>query len=205
MVTIIDYGVGNISAFLNIFNQLNIEANTATTEAELSGAKKLILPGVGHFDYAMQRFTDSGMRNAVNNLVINEKVPVLGVCVGMQMMAAKSDEGALEGLGWIDADVKKFDQNQNSEFLPLPHMGWNDVYTIKENPLLQNLSEEARFYFLHSYYFKCHDETNIIAKADYGVEFTCAVNKNNIYGAQFHPEKSHHFGIQLLKNFAELC
>lgn len=205
MIVLIDYGVGNISAFLNIYKQLNIPARTAKTESELDGAQKIILPGVGHFDYAMQRFNDSGMRERVNKLVTQDKIPVVGICVGMQMMAGKSDEGQLEGLGWIDADVVKFDDAQRSAKMPLPHMGWNDVYPTKPNPLFTGLEEDARFYFLHSYYFKCHRPEDSIAEADYGIRFSCSVNKENVYGVQCHPEKSHHFGIQLLKNFAELC
>jgi glutamine amidotransferase len=205
MIVLIDYGVGNISAFLNIYKQLNIPARTAKTESELDGAQKIILPGVGHFDYAMQRFNDSGMRERVSKMVVEHKTPVVGICVGMQMMAGKSDEGKLEGLGWIDADVVKFDDAQRSAKMPLPHMGWNDVYPTKPNPLFTGLEADARFYFLHSYYFKCHRPEDSIAEADYGIRFSCSVNKENVYGVQCHPEKSHHFGIQLLKNFAELC
>jgi glutamine amidotransferase len=205
MITLIDYGVGNISAFLNIYKQLNIPAKTAKTVSELEDADKIILPGVGHFDYAMQRFNDSGMSEKVNELVLVQKKPVIGICVGMQMMAKRSDEGNLEGLGWIDAEVKKFDDAQRSAKMPLPHMGWNDVYSTNDNPLFTNLEKNSRFYFLHSYYFHCHNMQNSIADADYGIKFTCAVNHDNVYGVQFHPEKSHHFGIELLKNFAELC
>ena len=205
MVTIIDYGVGNINAFLNIFKQLNIDANTATSVEDFVGVDKLILPGVGHFDYAMQRFSDSGMKDKVNELVKIEKKPILGVCVGMQMMAKTSSEGALQGLGWIDAEVLKFDDAQRSAKLPLPHMGWNDVHPKNKSALIHNLENDARFYFLHSYYFKCNRPETSIADAEYGIQFSCAVNNENVYGAQFHPEKSHHFGIQLLKNFAERC
>lgn len=205
MVTIIDYGVGNINAFLNIFKQLNIPAATAKKVEDLEQATKLILPGVGHFDYAMQRFNDSGMKDKVNELVLQKKLPVVGVCVGMQMMAKGSDEGNLEGLGWVDAHVHKFDAAQVSAKLPLPHMGWNDIQLTKNTPLLQDLDENPRYYFLHSYYFKCENNDDIIAETDYGIKFTSAINHKNIFGAQFHPEKSHHFGIQLLKNFAEKC
>lgn len=205
MVTIIDYGVGNINAFLNIFKQLNIKAKTATSVGDLALVNKLILPGVGHFDYAMQKFSDSGMMDRVNELVKIEKKPVLGVCVGMQMMANSSNEGKLPGLGWIDAEVLKFDDAQRSAKLPLPHMGWNDVHPNLESKLFHDLKVDARFYFLHSYYFKCNQSETSLAEADYGIQFSCAVKNDNVYGTQFHPEKSHHFGIQLLKNFAERC
>lgn len=205
MLTLIDYGVGNINAFLNIYKQLNIPARTAKNVSELEGASKVILPGVGHFDYAMKKFIESGMRETVDHMVKVEKKPVVGICVGMQMMANRSDEGDMPGLGWIDADVRKFSPEQMSANLPLPHMGWNNIRVARETPLLQNLGEIPRYYFLHSYYFECKEKQNEIAEADYGFSFTCAANNENVYGVQFHPEKSHHFGIQLLKNFAELC
>ncbi len=205
MITLIDYGVGNINAFLNIYKQLNIPATTAKTIKELGNATKLILPGVGHFDYAMERFNNSGMFETVNKMVLEEKIPIVGVCVGMQMMAKGSDEGELSGLGWIDAYVHKFHSSQVSAKLPLPHMGWNDIEIIRENPLLKNLEANPRYYFLHSYYFKCSNQEDIIAETDYGIKFTSAIKHQNIFGAQFHPEKSHHFGTQLLKNFAEEC
>lgn len=205
MIVLIDYGVGNISAFLNIYKRLNIPVRTAKTVAELEGAEKLILPGVGHFDYAMQRFNGSGMRETVDQMVRTEKRPVIGICVGMQMMAKSSDEGLLPGLGWIDAHVEKFSDSQRSAKMPLPHMGWNDVYALKNNPLFTGLEQDARFYFLHSYYFNCTLPQDAVAEAEYGIRFTAAVNHENVYGIQCHPEKSHHFGIQLLKNFAELC
>jgi glutamine amidotransferase len=204
MLTLIDYGVGNINAFLNIYKQLNIPVTVAKTTNDLKTTSKIILPGVGHFDYAMERFTSSGMKEKVNELVLEKEVPVIGICVGMQMMAKKSDEGSLEGLGWLNAEVKKFDDSQRSAKTPLPHMGWNDIYPKNDNKILTGLTD-SKFYFLHSYYFDCKDDSDVVASADYGVRFTCAVNHKNIYGVQFHPEKSHRFGIQLLKNFAELC
>ena len=207
MVGIINYGVGNISAFKNIYKQLNIPIKLVSSESELTDVTKLILPGVGHFDYAMTRFQDSGMVESVNQMVINDKIPVVGICVGMQMMAKRSDEGTLSGLGWIDAEVKKFDADLmlGQTKLPLPHMGWNDVVPLKSSPILSGLEQDAQFYFLHSYYFVCNNNENAIASTNYGNTFTCAANNENIYGIQFHPEKSHKYGIQLLKNFAELC
>jgi glutamine amidotransferase len=204
MITIIDYGVGNIKAFFNIFNKLSINVKIAQKPEDLLGATKLILPGVGHFDYAMKRFSESGMLNIVNDMVLNKNIPVLGICVGMQMLAKSSEEGELSGLGWIDATVKKIDSNLLVQYTRLPHMGWNDIIVKAKNPILNNLDYNSRFYFLHSFYFDPNIVSDSIAIATYGKEFCCVVNHKNIYGVQFHPEKSHHFGIQLLNNFANI-
>lgn len=204
MITIIDYGVGNINAFVNIYKKLDVDVKIARKSEDLAGATKLILPGVGHFDYAMQRFSDSGMREIASSLVTEEKVPVIGVCVGMQMLANDSEEGKLPGLGWINATVKRIDGTRLTHTTRLPHMGWNDVKADVDNQLFNELRDRARFYFLHSYYFECFDQADSIAVTEYGSAFTCAVNHGNIFGVQFHPEKSHHFGIQLLKNFSQL-
>ena len=204
MMTIINYGVGNIRAFINIFKKLEIPVKIAESVDDLNDVTKLILPGVGAFDHAMEQLEQSGMRHRLDELVVKNKVPVVGICVGMQMLANSSDEGKLPGLGWIDASVKKFDGSKISYSTHLPHMGWNDVRPVKENRLLTGLEKDAKFYFLHSYYFYCNDPLDTIATTDYGIEFSCAVNKDNIYGVQFHPEKSHQFGIQLLNNFANL-
>ena len=204
MIAIIDYGVGNINAFVNIYKSIGVDVKIAKSTLGLANATKLILPGVGHFDYAMDRFNTSGMIEVVTDLVINKKIPVLGICVGMQMLAKSSDEGILPGLGWVDATVKKIDISMLKQTTRLPHMGWNDINVTKKNPLLLKLENKARFYFLHSYYFQCNNYDDNIAVANYGSEFSCAVNHNNIYGVQFHPEKSHHLGIQLLENFSLL-
>ena len=202
MITIIDYGVGNIFAFQNVYKRLNIPTKIAKNIIDLASAKKIILPGVGAFDYAMHRLNASGMREKLDELVLDKKVPVLGICVGMQMMGNKSDEGVMEGLKWIDADILKFDENLIKQRTKLPHMGWNDVVVTKNNILFNELDENAIFYFLHSYYFKCHQQKDVIATTEYGISFTSAVNVNNIFGIQFHPEKSHRYGEQLLNNFA---
>lgn len=204
MIAIINYGVGNIRAFVNIYNKLNIPIKVANRERDLVDIKKIILPGVGAFDHAIDKLNQSGMRERIDKLVLEEKLPVIGICVGMQMLAKRSDEGVKEGLGWIDADVKKFDVSKIEYKTHLPHMGWNDVYTNTKNKLFTSLDENSKFYFLHSYYFQCDNESDIIATAKYGIKFTCAVNHENIYGVQFHPEKSHQYGIQLLNNFANL-
>jgi imidazole glycerol-phosphate synthase subunit HisH len=204
MIAIIDYGLGNVQAFANVYKQLDIPVIIANNTADIVGATKLILPGVGAFDHAMQRLDQSGMRQVVEELVLERGVPVLGVCVGMQILAKTSEEGTQSGLGWINGAVKKFDVSSLQQKTHLPHMGWNDVKPLNATRLFANSEKEWRFYFLHSYYFDCVSKEDILAEADYGVKFSCAVNHKNIYGVQFHPEKSHHFGVQLLKNFADL-
>lgn len=204
MITIIDYGLGNVLAFVNVYSRLNIPVSVAKSSAELVNATKLILPGVGSFDHAMQQFDQSGMRQTVEQLVLQEAMPVLGICVGMQMLASSSDEGTLPGLGWVEGNVRKFDVTAMPRGTNLPHMGWNDVKPNLVGGLFSGMEQDARFYFLHSYYYECIYQHNILAVTDYGGPFSCAVRKDNIYGVQFHPEKSHHFGSQLLKNFAEI-
>lgn len=203
MITILQYGLGNIHAFVNIYKQLNIPVRVAQTVEELAGAEHLILPGVGSFDAAMDRLNASGMRERLDQLVLEEGRPILGVCVGMQMMARGSEEGVKPGLCWIDGEVKRFDATASSGSLHLPHMGWNDVTPLPDAPLFRDISD-PRFYFLHSYYFSTSDSGNVLSTTDYGGKFVSSVRHNNIHGTQFHPEKSHHWGVQLLKNFAEL-
>lgn len=204
MIALVDYGLGNISAFANVYKKINIPVIIAKKADHLLEADKIILPGVGSFDYAMERLNQSGMRETLNELVLNKKIPVLGICVGMQMLALSSEEGKLHGLKWIDAEVKKFDPTSFNQTAFIPHMGWNDVKSAKKSPLFENLEQNARFYFLHSYYFSCNHPGDIIATTDYGIQFSSAVCCDNIYGVQFHPEKSHQWGIQLLKNFATI-
>jgi glutamine amidotransferase len=204
MITLIDYGVGNIFAFQNVYKRLNIPTKIAKTQEDLLNAKKLILPGVGSFDYAMEQLNASGMREKLDDLVLEKKVPVIGICVGMQMMGNRSDEGKLEGLKWIDSEILKFDESLIQQRTKLPHMGWNDVVPINNHPLFNGLEKEAIFYFLHSFYFHCKNPIDSIAVSDYGLSFSSAVNKDNIYGIQFHPEKSHQYGEKLLHNFAKL-
>ena len=201
MITIIDYGVGNINAFYNIFKTLGVEVSIARNYNDILDAKKLILPGVGHFDYAMNKFNESGMVESVTDLVMSKSVPVLGICVGMQMLATYSEEGKLPGLNWINADVKKIDSSLLTQTTRLPHMGWNDVSPLNDHPLFIGLERSAIFYFLHSFYMNCKDESNILASSDYGISFTSAVNYNNIYGVQFHPEKSQTNGLKLFRSF----
>lgn len=204
MITLIDYGVGNMNSFINVYKRLNIEVKVATKVADLEGAQKLILPGVGAFDHAMNELNNSGMRQRLDELVLIDKIPVIGICVGMQMLGNYSDEGKLEGLKWIDANIKKFDETKIKQITRLPHMGWNDVIPKNQNKLFEGLEQESIFYFLHSYYFECNLEQDSIATSNYGIEFTSAANHENIYGVQFHPEKSHNYGEKLLYNFAKI-
>lgn len=201
-VTLVNYGLGNIQAFAHIYQRLNIPVAVAATPEQLARAEKLILPGVGAFDWAMMRLHDSGLREALDHLVLQQQVPILGVCVGMQMMARKSEEGVLPGLGWLDAEVVRFDPATIGP-LPLPHMGWNDVAAKDETSLFQRINA-PRYYFLHSYCIVLEQAEQVLATANYGGNFTAAVRHQHIFGTQFHPEKSHQWGIDLLKNFAEL-
>lgn len=204
MITIIDYGLGNIKAFQNIYNQLNLDCVVARDADTLRNASKIILPGVGSFDFAMLSLNKSGMRETLDELVLTKKIPILGICVGMQMLANSSEEGSLDGLGYVGGSVKRFSKEQLVNY-PLPHMGWNAVKQegVKDH-LFNNIPNAERFYFLHSYYFDCAQELQKIALAEYGVKFTCGVRNNNIYGIQFHPEKSHLAGISLLANFGKM-
>ncbi len=204
MLTIIDYGVGNIFAFQNVYKRLNIPTNIAKNVQDLVDVDKLILPGVGNFDYAMTQLHNSGLKARLDELVLINKVPVLGICVGMQMMANDSEEGNLKGLGWIDGSVKKIDANKIDYHTKLPHMGWNDVIPSRKNKLFTGLEKSSVFYFLHSYYFHCNSKNNIISTSEYGIKFTSSVQNDNIYGIQFHPEKSHSNGERLLYNFTKL-
>ena len=172
-----------------------------STSDNFKGVTKLILPGVGAFDHAVELLNQSGMKEVLSHKVLEEKVPVLGVCVGMQIMGMRSDEGQLPGLGWIDGEVLRFDTNIFKQKTHLPHMGWNEI-SHSNNKILLGLESKPRFYFLHSYYFQCNDNKNTIARTEYGITYTSALNLGNIYGVQFHPEKSHHSGFQVLKNFA---
>lgn len=204
MIGVINYGLGNVQAFLNIYRRLGIPAQSVHTPETLKEAEKIILPGVGAFDWAMARLTDSGMRGALTERVLRERVPVLGVCVGMQMLAHSSDEGILEGLGWIPGKVKKLNPADTRGMLPLPHMGWNTINCRSDDPLFAGFNEDPSFYFLHSFYFEAEDRAHESSTCAYGTEFTASVRRDNVFGVQFHPEKSHDWGIQLLNNFARM-
>ena len=202
MIAIVNYKLGNINAFANILKQLDTDHIIADNKDKLDGVTKIILPGVGAFDQAMSLLNKSGMRQRIDELVINDQIPIIGICVGMQIMARSSEEGSITGLGYINAKVKKI-RPDNPNYI-IPHMGWNTIDFEKKNKLFNKLTKKANFYFLHSYFVECEDNSNSIAESEYFGRFTSAMNYNNIYGVQFHPEKSHINGITVLKNFINL-
>jgi len=207
-IAIIDYGMGNCKSVVNMLRKIGVGSIIASEPSALSNVCKIILPGVGAFDNAMKRLQEKKFLEPLKNLIVNKNVPILGICLGMQLFADKSEEGVLPGLGLIPGEVKHFDFTElksTPSRLLIPHMGWNIVKpTSKKNPLFQNISTPMRFYFVHSFHFVCKNPENIIGITNYGYNFPSAIKKGNIYGVQFHPEKSHKFGMQLLKNFAEL-
>jgi len=203
LIGVVDYGLGNTQAFINTYKRMGIQAFIASSPKDLRRASKVILPGVGSFDWAMTCLQRSGLRDTLDEEVLEAKKPVLGVCVGMQMMAGFSEEGIVAGLGWIDAKVFKLDVSVLQDRAHLPHMGWNDVKPKVEDTLFRGL-ENPQYYFLHSYHMVLDRVEHTLATSNYGVEFVSAVCRDNVFGTQFHPEKSHEWGGKLLKNFAEL-
>jgi imidazole glycerol-phosphate synthase subunit HisH len=203
MIGIVDYGSGNVEAIATIYKNLNLRYKIISDPQELDEADKLILPGVGAFDATMQQMLRSGLKDKLDKLVLIEKKPVLGICVGMQILAESSEEGKFKGLGWIPGKVKKFDVSSFVHKPYLPHMGWNSVAPIQNN-IFNGIDNTIGFYFVHSYYFECSDQEHVLGVSNYGGEFPSAVYRDNVYGVQFHPEKSHSNGVNLLKNFAAL-
>ena len=201
MIGIINYGLGNVQSFINSFRVLGISAISISNKDQLKRIDRLILPGVGSFDSAIRKFNNSGLRDDIEDLVFNNNLPIMGVCIGMQIMANSSSEGDLSGLGWINGEVEIIDQKNS---LILPHMGWNEIKVEKENAKLFSNLPSKRFYFLHSYHFVTNQNSSKIAYVNYGEDILAAISKNNIYGCQFHPEKSHSAGLSVLKNFANL-
>ena len=206
MISIIDYGTGNLFAISNIFKKSKISYQITNDKEEIENSSKFILPGVGSFDKTMQTLTESGILDTLYEQVIIRKKPLLGICVGMQILSEHSEEGYQDGLGWIKGKVKRFDKDKLEKLnLYLPHMGWNSIEPIESsNSLLHNLDFKKGFYFLHNYFFEPEFENNILAASNYGNKFACIVGNDNIYGVQFHPEKSHINGVQLLMNFANI-
>jgi glutamine amidotransferase len=201
VITIVDYGMGNLGSIRNMLRRVGASATISGDPAVLAESEKLLLPGVGHFDAAMQQIAERGLREVLDHKATVERVPTLGICLGMQLLTRGSEEGRLPGLGWVDAEVCRFPADRG---LKVPHMGWNEVTATRPSPLTAGLGDDARFYFVHSYYVQVDRRDDAVLTASYGVTFDAAIEAGTIYGAQFHPEKSHRFGMQLLANFASL-
>ncbi|SPO53942.1 imidazole glycerol phosphate synthase, glutamine amidotransferase subunit with HisF [Pseudomonas sp. JV551A1] len=201
MIVVVDYGVGNIASVLNMLKRVGAKAKASNSREDIEQADKLILPGVGAFDAGMQTLRSSGLIEVLNEQVLNKHKPVMGVCLGSQMLGNGSEEGNEPGLGWIDMDIVRFEKRDGRK---VPHMGWNEVNPQLQHSILTGIDKESRFYFVHSYYMLPRHAENTLLTANYDQQFTAAVVKDNIFGFQFHPEKSHKFGMQLFKNFVEL-
>jgi glutamine amidotransferase len=199
MIDIINYGLGNLNSIANIIRKVGGEVRIINSPEELNAENKLILPGVGSFDHGMKNLASLNWIEKLNEVVLIKKIPILGICLGMQLMCKQSEEGELTGLGWINADVIKF--KFEDTMLKIPHMGWNNIKVEKPNNIIEMNEEEKRYYFVHSFYVKSNDKADVLATTNYPKPFVSAFNKDNIHGVQFHPEKSHRFGMQLLKNF----
>jgi imidazole glycerol-phosphate synthase subunit HisH len=203
MITIVDYGIGNLGSIYNMFKKIGIESRITGELEEIQKAEKLVLPGVGAFDHGMQNLAGRKLISVLNERVLGKKVPILGLCLGMQLFTCKSEEGILPGLGWIDAETVVFRKQNLGADYRIPHMGWNFVKIQRNNMLFDNIDESPRFYFVHSYHVVCHLPSDVIGITEYGYPFVSIFQHENIIGTQFHPEKSHKFGMRLLKQFAE--
>jgi glutamine amidotransferase len=205
LIAIVNYGMGNLGSIQNMLKKIGVASVITSSPDDILNATKLILPGVGAFDAGMARLNESGLVPTLNEKVLTQKTPVLGICLGMQMMTSGSTEGVIPGLGWVDAHTKRFDQLAMPD-LKVPHMGWNVAAPVKQSPLLEDFPEDARFYFVHSFYVTCDRPADSLLKTRYGaVDMDAGFHHENVMGVQFHPEKSHRFGMWLLKNFAERC
>ncbi len=200
MIVIVNYGVGNLSSVHNMLRKAGADVMVSDQPSDILAADKLLLPGVGHFDYGMKMLNESGLRDALDRFALELKKPVLGICLGAQILGKGSEEGTASGLGWIDMVCKKIPA---TEGLRVPHMGWNKIQRVKPTPLLDGMTPDARYYFVHSYYMNCADNDDIAATAQHGISFTCALQRGNIHGTQFHPEKSLRHGLAIMKVFAE--
>jgi imidazole glycerol-phosphate synthase subunit HisH len=204
VIVIIDYGMGNLGSVMNMLKKIGACACISADAETIARADKFILPGVGSYDMGMQNLSSRGLVDILNEEVLNRQKPILGICLGAQLLTCRSEEGALPGLGWIEAETVRFSFPDGENQLKIPHMGWNEIAITRDNSLLRGFEEAPRFYFVHSYYLRCNLAADVIAAATHGIEFAAAVNHHNIWGTQFHPEKSHKFGLKVLKNFNDL-
>ncbi|MDD3685581.1 MAG: imidazole glycerol phosphate synthase subunit HisH [Bacteroidales bacterium] len=198
-ISIIDYGMGNLHSVYRKLKTLDADVIVSSDLSTILKADKIILPGVGHFAKAMQNLKTLGITETLNELVLVQKKPILGICLGMQIMAKHSEEGDCNGLGWFDADVVKF--KHDNKIFRNPHMGWNNVQVMKDSPLMRGITENDEFYFVHSYHYTANNTNDVLTETEYDYKFCSAVQKDNIFGVQYHPEKSHDSGERLLKNF----
>jgi glutamine amidotransferase len=203
MIYIVDYGIGNLGSIENIVLRTGGEVRISSNPTEIEKATKLILPGVGNFDYGMKKLKESGLNELIEQKALKEKIPTLGICLGAQMMCKSSEEGIEPGLGWFDANVKKFDFLDNAQ-LRVPHMGWNFVKIKRDSLIAKDLAENSRFYFVHSYHMLPNVKEDLLFETSYGYNFASGLQRENLYALQFHPEKSHSFGKQIFKNFINL-
>lgn len=203
MIIIVDYGVGNLLSIKNMFKRIGVNADITGNEDLIQSANKLILPGVGHFDYGMQHLRSSGLVEILEDQVITKRKPILGICLGVQLMTESSEEGNAKGLGWIKGKTVAFNKNGLISGQKIPHMGWTEVKAFQKSKLFTNMYEDPRFYFVHSYHLMLDEESDVLAKANYGYDFTVGIEHDNIVGVQFHPEKSHKYGMKLLENFVK--
>ncbi len=202
MIVIIDYGIGNLGSILNMLKRIGADAIVSSDKSDIESADKLILPGVGAFDSGMINMQKYDFVSLLNQKVIEQKTPILGICLGMQLFANKSEEGTLPGLGWFDAEIVKFKLDDSK--LKIPAMGWNELNICKPSKLFKDIGDNPRFYFVHSFHLKCNDSLDILAETEYGYQYVSAIEKDNIVGVQFHPEKSHKYGLKLFENFINL-
>jgi glutamine amidotransferase len=203
MIVIVDYGVGNLGSIINMLKKVGAKAIASSDPEALQNAEKLILPGIGAFDAGMNKLNERGLVPLLSHLALEKRVPFLGLCLGLQLMTKGSEEGQTQGLGWLDAETVRFKFSGENAHLKVPHMGWNTIEIRCPHPLFTDLEPDSRFYFVHSFYVHSHDPETVLAETDYGGRFHSILGKGNIMGAQFHPEKSHKYGMRLLKNFAE--
>jgi glutamine amidotransferase len=202
-VAIVDYGMGNLHSVKRKLDRIGVHGHLTSDPEAVLRADKLLLPGVGHFGKAMEHLGSLGLLPALNEAVLDKRTPILGICLGMQLFARHSQEGDVEGLGWLDADVRRFDIDDTLRF-KVPHMGWNGVRVARPDPLLDGVTETTEFYFVHAYHVVCGNRGDVLCDTDYGYSFTSAVQRDNLYGVQFHPEKSHEAGETLLRNFLKV-
>jgi len=203
VITIVNYGLGNVGSIFNMLRRIGVKSQITSDPDEIAKAKRIILPGVGHFDRAMGRIDQSGMKEILNQKALKDKVPILGICLGMQLLTRSSEEGQLPGFGWVPAETVRFRPPQDSN-LKVPHMGWNLVRRTTPSQLTENFEAEHRFYFVHSFHARVDHERYSILRTEYGYLFDSAIQNENVFGVQFHPEKSHRFGMRILENFAKL-